>query len=149
MTNPEGNTSPNIEDFTSPKDWAHIPPPCGFIDDGYTRSGTIPVDSRFHPELQFTFRPCTQSERVSIYYRISKFQETEDGLQRAEDLAHKTMATHIMTWDLQDRNYNSVEIAEETLSKLEPHLSQKLFRVIMGEIPPAPRQPTDEDMVKN
>lgn len=137
--------------WTSPSEYAEVAPPCAFIDDGYSRQCVIPADNRYHPQMTMMFRPVTQSQRVLYYARIAKLakSEREEDLEKAELYSGELMAKHVLEWDLQDRERNTVAITSENFQKVEPNLQAKIFKIVMGELAPPPRETDEEDTVKN
>lgn len=103
-------------------------PTPGFIPDGYTREGFIKA-TEFHPEtsLRFEYRPMVPHERIRAQKRITDAKTDELG----ETEAHKLIVSRVTSWDLSYEG-RPIELTTENVARLEPHLSARLFQIVMG-----------------
>lgn len=105
--------------------------PAGYIDDGYTKEGFIEGDRNFHPPLTFAYRPALSKETLYIQRKVRELGGSEH-VDECEKLCARFMAKHIIEWDLKDRSGIILDIEENILLNIEPHLSGKLFRIVAG-----------------
>ncbi len=107
---------------------------CAFISDGYTRDGFI-AETEFHPDVHFTYRPSTGTERtvVSGLIRIEHAKGTEKGLAQTEKLAADLLVSHLVAWDIVDDKGDEVELNAANALLVEPHTFNRLYSIIMGE----------------
>lgn len=100
----------------------------GFIPDGYTREAYIKA-SEFHPNtsLRFEYRPMVPHERIRAQKKITDAKTDELG----ETEAHRVIADRLKSWDL-EHGEATIDITPENIARLEPHLSARLFQVLMG-----------------
>ena len=118
----------------------------GFIPDGYTREGYIKATEFHSTELRFTYRPMVPHERIRAQKRITDAKTDELG----EREAAKVVRDRLESWDL-SHNGETVELTTENIARLEPHLSARLFQIVMGyavddsaELPDAEQLETDQ-----
>lgn len=125
--------------------------PCAFFDDGYTRTGKILVDFDFHPELNFQFRPLTETQRNQIVVRVGKVKpnESEKAAALGERLIATVIAEQVKEWDLLDRNQTDVVITTDNCLLLEPGLGAKLFNIVVGKSPPIERTKEEREKDEN
>ncbi len=97
-----------------------------FIPDGYTRDAHIKA-SDFHPALGFTYRPMVPHERIRAQKKITDAKTDELG----ETAAHGVVVDRLQEWDLRHGD-SPVEITVDNVGRLEPHLSARLFQIVMG-----------------
>lgn len=99
-----------------------------FIPDGYTRNGYIAASEEWgYSALSFEYRPMVMHERVRAQEQIEKSKDAVAG----ETVSQKIVAGRINNWNL-EHNGSPVEPTPENIARLEPHLSYKLFMVVMG-----------------
>lgn len=107
---------------------------CAFIPDGYTRDGFI-EGTKFHPGARFVYRPATSTERAvvngAIQFEYAK--GTEEGFSRTEKLAAELLVSHVVRWDIADPDGNEVKLTAKNALRIEPHLFNRMYRVVMGE----------------
>lgn len=102
-----------------------------FIDDGYTRSVTLPA-CEWHGEFSFSYRPMTRRERM----RHFKSMEGKDPF-KAEDIADKLLSERIVEWDGPDPT-------PDNIARMEPHLNGSVYKIVIGlEAPPG--EESDQD----
>lgn len=107
--------------------------PCNLIEDGYTERHTIPADPPWHSSLTITFRPMVAVERSSLVFGVNRHVEAGD-VKKAERFADEKLAERLIEWDLKDRNGNPALVNADSIGRLEPHLSAKVFNVVRGEL---------------
>lgn len=118
---------------------------CGFIDDGYTIEAVIP-EGETYPEVKITYRPVTtRIYRTMMFQNLESLEKGTKGVQNSEKLADELLVRHIEKWDLKDQNGGDVEVNEENMSRLNRHLSGKLFILVMG----IKEEPEPESSEKN
>ena len=100
----------------------------GFIPDDYTREAYI-KPSEFHPDtsLTFEYRPMVPHERIRAQKKITDAKTDELG----ETEAHKVIVSRVISWDL-SHDGKPIELTAANVARLEPHLSARLFQVVMG-----------------
>lgn len=111
----------------------------GLIEDGYTEDGYIAEEPRLHPALRFRYRPMLSAERAQAMREMERAVKSPNAKQ-SEIVSARLMASRIEEWDLQNSQGETVPITEEILLKVKPHLSNRLYAiVILGT------SPSDED----
>lgn len=109
----------------------------GFISDGYTREFTIAEDPQFHPALTVSYRPMLAAERFAVSKKIGDTAKAKEYGEKefaaGERIAAEAIAGHVKTWSLLDCEGNPVAINADNALRIEPHLSAKLFKLIMGD----------------
>lgn len=114
--------------------------PCGFIDDGYTVPFDIPEVPGVSIGLSGTYRPMTQRERQLFFVSMQPDQyqpKTNNGhgavnTQAVVEDALNTkqceaICTHLRSWNLVNRNGESVELTPVNVGKLYPPTLQGLL----------------------
>ena len=100
----------------------------GIILDGYTVDFQIPEDPEgYYPEVKLQFRPLSQIERVEVKQQLEKAGDPV----KAERYAASVMAKQVLDWDLKDHTGKEVKRTTENFERLEPHLSGKIFNLVM------------------
>lgn len=122
--------------------------PCGFIDDGYTMNFDIPEVPGVSVGLSGTYRPMTQRERKRFFGELDPSRHTVDkGSPPAikaskpsrpiedvlDEATCKVVVEHLKSWNLVDRDGNSVELTAVNVGRLYPsQLQGALVDVICG-----------------
>lgn len=101
-----------------------------FIDDAYTETGFIPEVDRLYPSITFDFRPMTVAEWMQYVHEADVLK-----LNEVQANQSKLIASHLVKWNLRDRSGNIVPINPQTMQKLKPQLSSKLFKIVSGQEP--------------
>jgi hypothetical protein len=113
---------------------------CGFIDDGYTKTGYIKAEPGLYPELRFKYRPLTREETTALYENWNQIQAS-DQLSRIS----KSLAKHLVSWDLKDpagRIPNCKDAA--TYRRLSPPLFNRLTDITDQSKPSDPDPEADQ-----
>lgn len=97
-----------------------------FIQDGYTKSATIPAESGIHPAMSITYRPGLMEQRY-IYQRAGI---QGDPAEHAK-IAASIVAKHLTDWDAQSSGMKA-PIKPEMIRKLHPALLSKILDHILG-----------------
>lgn len=109
----------------------------GIILDGYSIDFQIEADKDgYYPAVNLRFRPLSQIERVEVKQQIEKSGDPV----KAEKYAASVMAKQVLEWDLKDHTGADVERKAENFERLEPHLSGKIFNLVMGLEPAVSRE---------
>ena len=69
-----------------------------FIEGDYTEELYIKGIEGLHPEVRFKFRPILTEDRAEFIHRTGK----EEDPKRAERIAGKALADHLVSWSLGD-----------------------------------------------
>lgn len=104
---------------------------CGYIADGYTRKGYIEESPRLYPAVRFSYRPMIASERAAVNDRVANAKAAE-----SEAYAAKAIASHVCDWDLCDCEGKSLPVKAEVAMRLQPALSNRLYRIVIGSDAP-------------
>lgn len=103
-----------------------------FIDDGYTREADFP-ETQYYPAARITFRPMLRSERLRLVNRsVKASEETDRAVLEASAQVAASIARHLVSWNLVDRNDQPVPIAADRVERLEPHLFEKIYNAVAG-----------------
>lgn len=117
---------------------------CGYISDGYTRSGIISEVPRLYPAVRLSWRPVLVAERVKIVDEIANATSRPLG----EAIAAREVARRIVKWDLVDAKGEAVPVSPEHLLRVHPALNFRIYQVVMGYEAPdedAAQQPQQDD----
>jgi len=122
--------------------------PCGFIDDGYTMDFDIPEVPGVSIGLSGTYRPMTQRERKVFFGALdpSRYEVNINGSavnrvakpsRPIEDILDEkqceAVVKHLKTWNLVNREGESVELTAANVGRLYPsQLQGALVDVICG-----------------
>ncbi len=102
-----------------------------FIDDGYSRDGTINAEANTNGPLSFAFRPA-MAEQVSKL--IDAGTNDEKYMAQAIDMLPKLL----LGWDLKDRTGAVVKISRDAVSRVNRKLLVKIIdQVFFGTAPEA------------
>lgn len=136
-----------------------------YIPDGWTRDGYIaaaqPADSGecLYDALTFTYRPATRMENVKLDAAVriegdKSFNNPENAV-KAEMLACKFIADHVVSWDLKAVGIHDVPVTADSCSRLQSELFNILYLIIRGsrcndKKPDATESPkSDAELQKN
>ena len=137
-----------------------------YLPDGYTRddgyiAAAIPEASgeRFWEALEFTYRPATRLEWVTLdaCVKIALQNELFDSTcaYKAEQLACKFVADHVLQWNLKINQIHPVPVSQSACEHMHSGLFGRLYAIIRGSRASDPRPPaaeapmTDAEMLKN
>ena len=99
-------------------------------EDGYTEDGYIAEEPRLHPALRFRYRPMLSAERAQAMKEMDRAIKSPNAKQ-SEIVSARLMASRIEEWDLQNSQGEVVPVTEEMLLKVKPHLSNRLYAIVV------------------
>ena len=106
-----------------------------FITDDCIEKSYIKAVNRMHPECRFEFRPILAEDRAEFIHRIGK----EEDAKRAERIAGKALADHLVSWSLGD------DVSPARIMKLKPSLLARLVTIVLYADDPGDDDPTATD----
>ena len=101
-----------------------------FIDDGYTREGTIAEAPRQWPAASISYRPMVASEYAEFSVKTKNLDNAAWHKAIAEILEKKLVA-----WDIKSAAGDSVEIKRENLLRLMPGFLLRVWQIVSGDTP--------------
>jgi hypothetical protein len=137
-----------------------------YLPDGYTRddgyiAAAIPEASgeRFWDALEFTYRPATRQEWVTLDASVKIALQNENFdptcAYKAEQLACKFVADHVVGWSLKINGIHPIPVNQNACEHMHSGLFGRIYAIIRGNRasdpkPPATEAPkTDIDLLKN
>ena len=106
-----------------------------FITENCIEERYIKAVERMHPEVRFKFRPILAEDRAEFIHRTGK----EKDPKRAERIAGKALADHLVSWSLGD------DVSPGRIMKLKPSLLARLVSIVLYARDPGDDDPTDTD----
>lgn len=106
-----------------------------YIHDGYTVAGYIQEVPRLYPAVRFVFRPVLSQNRAVVFREIQRANDP----RKEETIAAEIIKAQIQSWDILDENGETLPIETSKILRLQPRLSNRMFRMIVGD------EATDED----
>ena len=92
-----------------------------FITEDCIEERYIEAVDRMHPEARFKFRPILAEDRAEFIHRAGK----EEDPKRAERIAGKALADHLVSWSLGD------DVSPARIMKLKPSLLARLVTIVL------------------
>jgi len=137
-----------------------------YLPDGYTRNdgyvaAAVPEASgeRFWDALEFTYRPATRQEWVTLDASVKIALQNENFdptcAYKAEQLACKFVADHVVAWNLKINDIHPVSVSQHACEHMHSGLFGRLYAIIRGSrasdpMPPSTEAPRiDAEQVKN
>jgi hypothetical protein len=135
-----------------------------YIPDGQTLDGyvaaALPEDSgeSQHEELNFTYRPATRQEILSLDGSVRITMKNADidptCLYKSEKQICDFIANHVKSWDLKQVGVHPVEVTADNIERLNPYLYSKLYGIVRGtrlcdKKPDGPAPKSDDERLKN
>ena len=111
---------------------------CGYVGnvaDGYTRRGFIKERAHCYPAVRFEYRPVLPGDRTTIFNGI---RDASSG-QQEEQIAARAIQKYVVKWNIQKRDGSDVKVHVDEALKLDCHLFQRVFHIVMQN------EQTDED----
>ena len=106
-----------------------------FITEDCIEERYIEAVDRMHPEARFKFRPILAEDRAEFIHRAGK----EEDPKRAERIAGKALADHLVSWSLGD------DVSPARIMKLKPSLLSRLVSIVLYARDPGDDDPTATD----
>ena len=106
-----------------------------FITSDSIEKSYIEAVDRLHPECRFQFRPILAEDRAAFIYRVGQ----EEDAKRAERIAGKALADHLVSWSLGD------DVSPAKIMKLKPSLLARLVSIVLYARDPGDDDPTATD----
>ena len=101
----------------------------GYIDDGYTKTETIPARPGRHTAVEITYRPCTARERYRIYEGKPSFNDLTGDQQF--DRQAKVLADKVKAWDVKNGEAD-VPLKLESIQCLDFYLFEAMVALVAG-----------------
>jgi len=101
------------------------------IDDGMSFDGYIQPVERLHGSVEFTYRIFLSEKRAELLTRIASKKPAE-----GERMAAIAVADRLLSWDASDGKGGNLGITEANVLRLHPKISNRLYRIVMGDEPP-------------
>ena len=118
-----------------------------YIEDGYTRTATVPKVDDSTPEFEISYRPILHGERGRLAIGTHQANQSGDN-DRMLEWEQRTVATihkAIQSWTLKDSNGRAIKPTVETIRRLDAAQYQAVYDFVCGYAVPKSEKEDDSD----